>query len=166
MTWPECKEWTPDAFGRIYADLQVHALERGFIDCLIKGGAADHVHRYRIEFRAKCADDFVPPEWGVTHATDIPLWFYGNGDTEALTSSEKQISKRFFEPAWLFFQGKEAWKEMWGADATKGEVRWLRSDGEVGVWRDGDFERGVRVWEVVREACRRLEGGVGGEAKL
>lgn len=67
---PDVKGWQ-DLFGRIYADMQVHHLERGFHRALETGGLkfGEDVLRYRIDWRAKCMDEVYPPEWGVTHAT-------------------------------------------------------------------------------------------------
>lgn len=62
------KSWQ-DLFGRIYADMQVHHLERGFMQKLEQGGMVpgEDLLRYRINWRAKCVDSMFPPEWGVTH---------------------------------------------------------------------------------------------------
>lgn len=163
-TWPTCKEWSPDAFGYIYADLQVHALERGFVDKLIQGGAGGLVHRYRVEFRAKCVDSKVPPEWGVTHGTDVTLWFFGNGAGEGLLEREENIAREFCGPVWKFLKGKGDWEGEWGADTKKREVRLLKGDGSVGVWKDKDWERGLRVWEIARGAQMAEEEGK--DAKL
>ncbi|KAJ5571970.1 hypothetical protein N7535_005630 [Penicillium sp. DV-2018c] len=79
-----CKDWDSDAWGRVYADLQVHCMQRGFVNALT-GDNADgvdasaSVFRYRIEWRAQCVDAVLPVEWGVTHSSDYPVWFFGNG---------------------------------------------------------------------------------------
>lgn len=64
------KDWQ-DLFGRIYADMQVHHLERGFYRALEVGGLnfGSDVLRYRFDWRAKCLDAVYPPEWEVCHAT-------------------------------------------------------------------------------------------------
>lgn len=62
-----------DLFGRMYADMQVHHLERGFQRALEVGGLkfGTDVLKYRINWRARCLDNVYPPGWGVTHATDM-----------------------------------------------------------------------------------------------
>ena len=48
---PGCKDWA-DAFGRVYADIQIHHLERGMASALARHGAGHLLYRYRIEWRA------------------------------------------------------------------------------------------------------------------
>lgn len=52
-----------DAFGRIYADIQIHHLERGMANALVQHGAGDLLYRYRMEWRAQCCDKQWPREW-------------------------------------------------------------------------------------------------------
>ena len=61
-TW--VKDWK-DLFGHIYANIQVHQLERGFYRALGDSGLVfgKDVLRYRFDWRAKCVDSFFPPEW-------------------------------------------------------------------------------------------------------
>jgi len=150
-TWQPCKDWR-DAFGRVYADLQVHAMERGFADRLIAGGAGAFLYRYRMEWRAKCIDTVMPPEWGVTHHTDIAIWLWGNGIGDGLLGKEKPIVAAALKPFAAFLEGK---KVDWGADAVKGEVRRLNAKGEVDIWKDSDWERGLEVWRISREAVKK-----------
>ncbi|RJE18934.1 Carboxylesterase [Aspergillus sclerotialis] len=99
------KNWT-DLFGKIYANMQVHTLQRGLVHSLASAGAEHLLYRYRIEFRAKCADELLRPEWEVTHTADVPLWFYGNRST--LTEDEKGIAARaIVEPFTRFVNGEE-----------------------------------------------------------
>jgi len=150
-TWQPCKDWK-DAYGRIYADLQVHAMERGFADRLVADGAGDLLHRYRIEWRAKCIDSIMPPEWGATHHTDIAIWLWGNGIGDGLLEAEKPIVAAMLKPFAAFLEGK---KVDWGADAGKGEIRRLTAEGKVDVWEDGDWERGLEVWRISREVLKK-----------
>lgn len=64
------KNWQ-DLFGRIYANMQVHHLERGFHRALERGGLVfgEDVLRYRFDWRVSCIDSFFAPSMGVTHAT-------------------------------------------------------------------------------------------------
>ncbi|KAJ5679741.1 hypothetical protein N7462_007985, partial [Penicillium macrosclerotiorum] len=55
------------AFAVIYADMQVHKLQRGLVKTIAQEGGEELLYRYRIEFRMKCVDQFLPPEAGVTH---------------------------------------------------------------------------------------------------
>lgn len=142
-----CTNWK-DAFGRLYADVQVHMMERGFMHALAQNGAAHLLYRYRIEYRAKCVDHFLPPEWGVTHSSDLPMWLWGNGDH--LEDGEKAfIRPALIAPLVAFVQGDKVipWK-------TNGvlQARRLTSDGQVDAWDDVMWERGVEVWEAVRAA--------------
>lgn len=148
-TWQPCGDWA-DAFGRVYADLQVHAMERGFVQSLIEGGAGDLVHRYRIEWRAKCVE--LPKEWGVTHSSDMMIWFWGNAVGAGLEAREKDIVGAFVEPFGRFLEGG---KVDWAADASKGEVRRLNANGKIDVWVDDDMERALKVWSIAREAQRK-----------
>lgn len=159
-----CDDWL-DAFGRVYADTQVHMLERGFVHALTGSGsrdAAQLVFRYRIEYRVKCVP--LPPDWGVTHSSDLAMWLWGNG--MVLEDDEKEIvRKALIEPLARFVGGEDDvhWltqtqqageggeEEEEGGDQVR-LVRRLRADGQVDVWRDEMWEQGVRVWQAVRRA--------------
>lgn len=75
---PSGSSWQ-DLFGRIYADVQVHMTERGFIASLAQTLPLSHIYRYCINWRPQCVDLFYPKEWGVTHGSDLAIWFYGSG---------------------------------------------------------------------------------------
>jgi carboxylesterase type B len=142
-----CKDWY-DAFGRIYADVQVHKIQRGFYKELENWGASDLIHRYRMEWRAKCIDEWIPIEWGVTHSTDMVIWFYGNG--QKLEAKEKDIIKRAFtDPLGKFLRGE---KEIgWQAYGVR-EVRRLQGDGSVDIVGDDMWQEGVTVWDKLHKA--------------
>lgn len=139
-----CESWG-EAFGEVYAELQVHAIERGFLARLQEYGAGKLVKRYRMEWRAEVVDRTLPREWGVTHGSDMAIWFWAG----LKEGREKEVVRRWAEPFWRWVNG-EGWGE-WEAKGVR-EARRLRSDGEVDVWRDQDWEHGVKVWEIVREA--------------
>lgn len=152
------KDWNAaETFGHIYADMQVHLLQRGLLHSLTSsdpGTNASHlIHRYRIEYRAECVDATFPREWGVTHATDMALWFYGNGSI--LSSSEKEIVERGVVGPFARFVNRE--KEVdWGTKDVR-EVRVLRPDGNVQVSRDeGVWDEAGRFWEVLLGAQRAV----------
>ncbi|KAF2654905.1 paraben-hydrolyzing esterase precursor [Lophiostoma macrostomum CBS 122681] len=141
-----CRNWK-DAFGRIYADLQVHHLERGMVNALVRHGAGALVYRYRIEWRAKCCDDWLPKEWGVTHGSDQrPIWLWGSG--LALSGEEKDIIRHaFHENLARFVNGEEL---DWGTSHTL-RIRTLKPDGSVKIEEDSRLEEGVKVWDLLKK---------------
>ncbi|KAL4890930.1 alpha/beta-hydrolase [Aspergillus ambiguus] len=142
-----CANWDVDAFGRVYADMQVHCMQRGLVDSLVRGGADHLLYRYRVEFRLRCADESIPPEWSVTHATDQYLWFWGNGSR--LEAREKEVIHRAFIGPWTrFVHGED--DIGWGTRGHR-QVRRLRPDGEVDIWEDELWEEAMRVWRGLRE---------------
>lgn len=143
-----CRDWR-DAFGRIYADMQVHHLERGFVEKLHQGGAGDLVYRYRVEWRPRCCDRFLPPAWGVTHTADKPIWWWGNG--MELTSLEKGIAwKALTGPFVRFVEGElEEVRRQWGTSGPK-QVRRLDPEGGVSTWEDTMWEEGTECWNQLR----------------
>lgn len=138
------KSWG-EAFGHIYANVQIHALERGMADALVKHGAGELLHRYRIEWRAKCVDSKIPAKYGPTHTSDLPIWFWGNGD--ALTVAEKQIvADAFQKPLAQFLKGKSV---SWGTE-NHSQIRTLGGDGRVVIEDDGDRVRdAVVLWNAL-----------------
>lgn len=152
---PHCKNWDQDAWGRIYADMQVHWMQRGLVYALTENedgvDASALLFRYRIEWRAKCVEAVLPIEWGVTHSSDYPIWFFGNGGL--LGEGEKGVVKRGFVNSLGRFVAGEG-DFGWGVSGARG-VRTLRGDGSVDIVEDGDWEEGIRVWKVLRDADRR-----------
>ncbi|KAK6843049.1 hypothetical protein PG987_003909 [Apiospora arundinis] len=134
------KDWQ-DFFGYAYANLQVHCLERGFHRALVNHGLqpGKDLLRYRIEWRADCCG--YPPEWGVTHATDMAIWFWYPG----LTNEDKQILKPWNEAMAAFIHGDDV---KWGTNGVR-EAKRLRSDGKTDVWDDNRWEEGVHVWKLL-----------------
>ncbi|KAL4798934.1 Alpha/Beta hydrolase protein [Aspergillus venezuelensis] len=168
----QCKDWSSDAFGRVYADMQIHNMQRGFIYALTNPIHGDSelgrkveklIHRYRMEYRLSCADRSAPPNWGVTHATDQYIWFWGNG--EFISSKEKGIIREaVINPFIKFVHGKE--DIGWGFDSVR-YMRTLKPDGTTVIWRDGLWEGAVGVWRALREVADFEVGGeVVVEAKL
>lgn len=152
------RDWHSDAWGRIYADMQVHQMQRGLVHALTSNAAGVDasrlIHRYRIEFRAGCVDKNIPREWGVTHSSDYAVWFWGNGDV--LTPGEKRVvHEAFIAPLARFVQGVDdaaaaAGKDGFGWGVCGRGVRRLNGDGEVIVSGDPMWEEGVRVWKRLR----------------
>ncbi|KAJ5156347.1 hypothetical protein N7492_009150 [Penicillium capsulatum] len=150
------KDWMSDAWGKIYADMQVHHMQRGLLHALTSNtGGADAsclLHRYRIEFRAKCVDGTLPVEWGVTHSSDYPIWFWGNGK-ELMPKEKEIISRAFIGPLSRFVQGPGAAGPDgfgWGTSGSQ-SIRTLKADGRVEIQGDAMWEEGVKVWKRVRE---------------
>ncbi|KAF2706156.1 paraben-hydrolyzing esterase precursor [Pleomassaria siparia CBS 279.74] len=141
-----CKDW-PDAFGRIYADIQIHHLERGFANALVRHGAGNLIFRYRIEWRAQCCDQMFPKVWGVTHGTDMVIWLWGSG--LQLSKKEKVIAKNsFIDNLAKFLNGEEL---DWGTKHPLG-IRTLTPGGKVVCEVDNRMEESLRVWEILRRA--------------
>ncbi|KAH9864250.1 hypothetical protein J1614_010184, partial [Plenodomus biglobosus] len=138
------KSWQT-AFGHIYADVQVHALERGMVNALVKNGAGDLIHRYRIEWRAKCVDKDMPLSFGASHASDMAIWFFGNG--RKLEQAEKEVVVRsFLEPLSHFLQdGNMDWE-------TKNalQLRTLKHDGSLAIEEDTRLDEGMRLWNALK----------------
>ena len=141
-----------DAFGSIYADMQVYLTQRGFIHDLLQDqsqsqdqdqdqGDSQWLYRYRIEHRLNCTP--FPPDWGITHGTDLPIWFWGNdADTTLLSAREKQIVRRaVLDPFARFLNRQEL---DWGGSSRRQRV--LRLDGEVGIVEDGRWDEARRLW--------------------
>ncbi|KAJ5503272.1 Carboxylesterase type B [Penicillium fimorum] len=149
-----CENWNQDAWGRIYADMQVHQMQRGLAYALTENedgvDASGLLFRYRIEWRAKCVEATLPVEWGVTHSSDYPVWFFGNG---GLLEEEEQrvVNDGFIGPLGIFVRGEREFG--WGTSGAR-LVRTLRGDGSVEIVEDGNWEEGVRAWKMLREAGR------------
>jgi len=134
-----------DLFGRLYANMQVHCLERGFLNALVRGGLepGTDILRYRFDWRASCVQ--LPPEWDVTHATDMAIWFWGEGQGDGLTDEEKKVLQPWNEAFAAFVNGGEV---LWGTKDIK-EMKRLDGDGTTDVWTDDRWDEGVQVWDLV-----------------
>ena len=141
------QSWT-ETFGHIYADVQIHALQRGMADALAKHGAGHLIHRYRIEWRAACVDSKIPRQFGPTHTSDLPIWFWGNGDK--LTGDEKRIvAEAFQKPLKQFLDGD---KVDWGAEGDA-QIRTLKGDGRVIIEDDGErIHEALELWNALEKA--------------
>jgi carboxylesterase type B len=148
------KSWQ-EVFGHIYADVQIHSLVRGMVNDLNQSGAGDLIHQYRIEWRAKCVDKKLPVAWGASHTSDMPMWFWGNG--EVLGGEERIIAtKAFHDPLSKFLKGEEM---DWGAKGSM-RIRTLKSDGTVVVEEDSRLGEGLALWDKLKKV------GVTRESKL
>jgi carboxylesterase type B len=131
----------PQLFGRVYADMQVHFLERGFHGKLAAALAPGRdLFKYRIEWKAQCSP--YAPEWGVTHATDQAIWFWN----PKLAADEKKILAPWIEAFAKFVKGEA---QDWGTRALTDSKR-LRSDGTIDVMTDDPlWQEGQEVWDLV-----------------
>lgn len=136
-----------DAFGKLYAAMQVHDLERGFHKALMDGGLipGKDLLRYRFNWRTKKSFDSIPADWGVTHSTDMSIWFWGEDYANGLTHEEKRILKPWNDAFSAFVKGEDV---KWGTVSVKEMLR-LREDGKTDVWRDDRWEDGLKVWHAV-----------------
>ncbi|KAL9088552.1 MAG: hypothetical protein Q9159_003042 [Coniocarpon cinnabarinum] len=168
----DVKTWH-QIFGAIYADLQVHALQRGFLSGFEKAlgrRAGEVVKRYRIEWRASVVSGRFPEEWGVTHGTDMAIWLFGNGmgdRTHGLEGRDEEVVRATVEPVMRWIEGRP-WRNgttstedgsgftKWNTGSIK-QARRLRSDGTIDVWHDIDWNRGIKVCELIGKAQKNAE---------
>ena len=140
------KNWK-EAFGHIYADVQIHVTQRGLVDALIRGGAGHLVKRYRIEWRVNCADLTTPNEWGATHTSDMFIWWFGDGSM--LEQSEQEIvRKALLDDFAKFLKGENV---CLGTRNPR-ELRRLKADGSMDIWRDECWEGRLRIWKTLQRA--------------
>ncbi|KAH9835964.1 putative esterase/lipase [Teratosphaeria destructans] len=134
--WQEC-------FGILYANMQVHDLERGFQNALVKGGLepGKDILRYRFNWRASTAS--LPPSWGVTHSTDMEIWFWGQG--KQLQDEEKEVLRPWNEAFARFVHGEDL---DWGT-RTVTDMKRLDANGNTDVWEDDRWQQGVDVWDLL-----------------
>ena len=82
---------------------------------------------------------------GVTHATDMGIWFWGLEYGAGLSDTDKDIVRPWNEAFAAFVKGENP---MWGTHDIK-EMKRLRSDGKTDVWVDDQWEEGLKVWDLV-----------------
>ena len=140
-----------DLFGRVYADLQVHCLERGFVNALSAAGlvVGEDVLRYRIEWRARCADAALPTSWQVTHSSDEAIWWWGNGWANGLTREDKDVVTPLHDLFARFVRGENV---EWAQKGPK-VVKRLTDRGTLDFWDDERWEEGQAVWQAVNESA-------------
>lgn len=136
-------------FGKLYAEVQVHASQRGLVQALSDGGV--EFLRYRIDWRAKCADRIYKKKWGATHGADNYLWWYGDGDVEGLSDEEKNLVRgAFLDDFRRFIYGQRV---DWGLKDPR-DVRLLQANGEVKIWQDKLWNKGLETWDAVAKASQ------------
>jgi len=138
-------EWT-NIFGFLYADLQIHSTLRGLVQSISRTLPVSHIHRYRINWRTRSVDKRVPRELGATHASDLSIWLFGNGD--ALATEEKELVKEWLQPVSAFIKGE---KLDWGTENVK-QVRYLTADGKIEIKDDEWWDTKLPLWDLTRKA--------------
>lgn len=149
------EEWK-DAYARIVADCQVHAMIRGLTSILlsapeksgVKALPESSVHRYRIRWRAASLDDWIDPAVGVCHGADAPIWWC-SGFRAGYSEEDKRHVVDFHRPFGKFIAGEE--DVGWGASGT-GEVREMGKDGVTRTVEDEGWNKGMGVWGCMKEA--------------
>jgi len=150
----DCKDWR-HLFGRIYADIQVHYLQRGFHNKLIQGGLepGKDLLRYRFDRRLKCLDATMPARLGVSHSSDVPIWLWGSDFPGGLTEQEKIWLRGWNEEFAAFVAGE---KVNWGTTGPRQMRRW-RADGITDIWEDDRWERGLEMWDLIHMELPSIE---------
>ena len=145
---PEGYNTWQDIFGRIYADLQVHMTQRGFLSSLSQTLPADYVFRYRIETRADILEKIMPRSLGVTHGSDLCWWFMAHnfGMKGNLKDEEVGLARELVEPLAAFVRNGTP---AWGTSNIR-QVRLLNADG-VSIVSDPWWDTSITTW-------RRLQG--------
>lgn len=143
-----CTDWRLDAYGKIYADLQVYGLARGLATALQQGGAGSFLRRWRIEWRSESCDAMWPKEWGATHGSDVvSVWFQGNGVGSGLSEAEKDITRPWLDALSKFLAGEE--DIGWGCQGAN-QIRVLSEDGQTVIREDEGMQAGLQLWHEVR----------------
>ena len=146
---PELEQQLIEMFGKITGDGQVYASTRGFINNLMKGGfPSERYFRYRVGYRGKWLDKFMPPEVKVTHAYDQSIWFYilRNGYSD----NEQSRMTEFVKPFLDFLNFKEDINDWDTSDFKK--FRWFKPNGTIVYEKDPDWDWGVKVADRVYRA--------------
>ena len=132
-----------EVFGHIYADIQVHVTERGFLAALARTLPLSNIHRYRINWRPKCVEEFMPLAMGVSHGSDLTIWFFGNG--RSLLPEEQKLVQRFLKPFAAFLRGEQ---HGYGTGSIA-EVWTIHPDMSIAIVKDADWQRCQRIWQVL-----------------
>jgi len=153
----DAEAWA-DLFGTITSDAQVHASQRGLTHALlhpntavpgIEALPAANLSRFRIQWRAKCLDDWVHPHLGTCHVLDAPIW-WASGWRAGFTEQDKESTLRFIEIFGQWMSGHDV-----AQSGTQGE-RYMTLLDESGAicWnqRDDHWERELEVWNIIQGA--------------
>ena len=140
---PDYETWQ-DLFGKVYSDMQVYVSERGFLSMIAPSLPLSSISRYRIEWRAKCVDDSMPPEKGVSHGSDLEIWFFGDG--AVLLPKEKELVRNFLDPWKQFLNGQGF---DWGTKSIE-DFRMIAEDGHnVSIEKDKRWGECIQIWKSI-----------------
>lgn len=146
-----CGDWI-ELCGIIYAELQVHAMQRAFMQRLFDQRAGHMVRRVRVGWRAKKADKNFPQEMGPTHGTDTALWFFGDGVGLELLKKEEKLAHEFCEGWWSWLT-RGVWGKGWDQCSRPITMKYIDAEGRVSHIDDNadDWARGLAVWNLARD---------------
>ena len=83
------------------------------------------------------------------HGADMPIWWC-SGFRTGFTDEDKKVTQEWLEPFAHFIARRET---KWGAK-DEDEFRRLDESGEIMVVKDEDWEKGLRVWDLMHQAQR------------
>jgi carboxylesterase type B len=156
----EITDWN-SVYCDIMADLQCHAVVRGFAQCLFYGGmTTQDVFRYHIAWRAKSFEAWIDPGLGVSHVVEMPVWWYA-GWLAGFARKDKQDILQFAAPFARFLHGDSSLHIHWGTEAEF-EVRALGDDGAVMCMEDSMWMKKIGVWNTIRDVQRERYEKKGG----
>jgi carboxylesterase type B len=157
-------------FAHIVADIQIHASVRNLTSLLLSPTPSPsptntalprkNVQRAIINWNPPCMDPYLHRSMSLCHGSDAPIWWY-SGFRCGWNDADKAAADTFLETFGDFLYGK-------GLEGRGGVETVLNfgEDGKVEYIRDPDWERGMAVARVVREAQEGHFGGGGGGSKL
>ncbi|EME41475.1 hypothetical protein DOTSEDRAFT_135895 [Dothistroma septosporum NZE10] len=154
---PYNNDW-PWLYSKIMADVQCHAIVRGFAQSLFHGGmTSQDVLRYHIAWRFKGTGSHINPMSGTSNTLDMPIWWYG-GWSAGFSRRERQDVTNFARPFARFLRGDISAMCGWGTEAQT-DVRMLAADGSVLITEDPLKGRMRDLWELMKDAQVRRESG-------
>lgn len=137
-------------FGRIVSDMQVYSSSRVLVESMFRGGATtDDVLRYRVEYRAKFFDKYVPRECLVPHAGDMGIWFYNAVD--GITEDEKPAILQWLAPLGPWMHGKKGKEVGWGT-TSKDQYRVFNADSTIEIKHDQAWDWSQKVRQTVAKS--------------
>lgn len=129
-----------DLFGKIVSDMQVYVSGRILVNGLIKGGVPiENILRYRIEYRGKYLDEYIPPEFKIPHAGDFGIWFYN--EVSGITPEETPLYFKWLAPYGEFIYKSKA---EWGTQKPN-EYRKFNEDGTITIEEDPRWDFALSV---------------------
>lgn len=145
---PDFEKKLVELYGKIVSDGQVYVALRGFLSKMVEHGfPKDQIFRFRIDFRAKFVEKFLPVEHKVPHGSDIYIWFYTL--REGFTPQEQQQIQEWLRPYLQFLSFD---KEVDWPNSDIDKFRHLNLDGTISYDEDPVFSTHVAVANKVYNA--------------